>query len=284
MPIASFRVLASEFRIRCEAPDFLSRLTGNVTRARHEHPILVRHDWQVALGPGGYRLIDDSGAGTIADTIDELHGQILRRISAEALAALPQHGLMRAAIGHHEGRCFLLVGDRGSGKTTLALALLLAGIEISGDDMVLWRADEAMAYPQRFHFWEPTRDLLPALPPYQGAPLLAGGNRQLKIPVDPIDLGCDWRIRSAPIAALFCLDTNFGGQSLLRRCSAVEALHRVVPQCGAPPSGDPAWIGPLSNLLAHAHTAILTLGTLDSAIRWIRIALDRLPPAETLAQ
>jgi len=278
------RLLASEFQIRSNSSDILASLRDMAPRAQQDQPILSRHAWHIAATPGYYRLIDENGVETIAFTAVLMENALRTRVGEQVFAALPHHSVMYAAIGHYAGHGFLLAGGGGSGKTTLAIALLLAGIEVSGDNLVLLRDGQAMAYPRRFFFWESTRSLLPTLPLYSGPPLLLGGGRELMSPIDPIDLGCDWRIGPTPIAAVFCLDPNFGGISTLRRCGTLEALQRIVPHCAPPESGDPTWIGRLCAMLDRTQTAILTLGSLDSAIRWIRIALERLPPAETPAR
>jgi hypothetical protein len=275
------QLLTSEFRIRCDIPDVLARLSDAVVRARQDQPIQFRLDWQIDESDDGYCLTDASGAELATLTSLTASAAIRNRMIGHAVAGLPQHAILRAALGHHAGKGFLLVGGRDTGKTTLAIALLQAGFEVSGDELVLLRDGQGIAMPRRFQYWESTRDLLPDLPPYQGQPLLFGDrSRQLLSSIDPIDLGRDWHIRPVPVAAVFCIDTNFGGRSTLRRCTARDALPYVLPQSGSPTGGDPGWVARLYALLDRSHTAILSLGSLDEAIRWIRIALDQIPPAE----
>jgi hypothetical protein len=280
LSIATLRLMASEFEIRSDASGVLARLEAEAPQARQCHAIQARHCWNVTADAGGYyRLTEEDGRETTELSAAALQRSLLRRMSELALAALPHHSFVRAAIGHHAGHSFLLVGGRGSGKSSLATSLLLAGVSVSGDNLVLIRDGFAMAYPRRFMLWETSLPLLPALPPYTAPRLTRGSAAELQVPLDPSDLGGDWLIQPEPIDAVFCLDPNFGGRSLLRPCGTLEAAQRVLPNCSAPKARDPLWISRLCAMLGQAHTAVLTLGTLDSAIRWIRIALDRLPPA-----
>jgi hypothetical protein len=248
-------------------------------RPRQLGPIVMRHaPWHVTAAPADYRFVDETGAVSEAASADALQHMLLQLMEDRALAALPDHGRLRGALAVHEGQGILFVGSPQSGKTTLALALLLAGFEVSGDDLVLIQDDHAIAMPRRFAYWETARDLLPMLPGPGDRALRLGDRRaELKLQIDPTDLGRVWTVRPVPIAAIFCLDPNFGGRSTLRRCTAREALPFLLAQYGPPPNGHPAAIGRFCAMADRSHIAILTLGALDDATRWIRRALEALP-------
>ncbi len=234
-----------------------------------------RHDWQVSGGAGAYRLTDERGDTASLGTIEALRNRIQVRMAEHSLAAWPAHGRLKAAIGRHDGRAFLLVGGPQSGKTVLALALLFAGMEMTGDHLALLDGGQAVAYPRRFDYWESAAALLPGLPAPDLPPLMFGGrSRQYQIQIDPRDLGRDWRIRPDPVGWIFCLEPNFYGQSSLRRCSPAEALRYILPNCRLPAIGGPLWTARLYALLDQVQPAILTLGTLDTAVDWIHRTLE----------
>jgi hypothetical protein len=270
--------------VHCESQALADAIASGVNRARQDEiPLRFRCDWRVGGGPDGYFLTDEHGSATAADTVEALRDILSGRMADLAIGGFPDHGRLLAALGRHEGRSLLLVGGPNSGKTTLALALLLAGTEMTGDHLALVGGGQAVAYPQRFGYWETTRALLPCLPDHKLPPIYLDGRlRQHRVLIDPLDLGQPWRVRPDPIGWIFCLDSNFSGRSSLRRCSPADALHYILPHCSVPPAGGALWTARFYALLDRIEPAILTLGTLDTAVGWIqRVLADRVF-AETL--
>jgi len=276
----TLQFLATEFEVACDSPEFLRLLSAGAPRATQLYPIEIRHGLRVEVAGKGHHLLGDDGWEAAGFSTHTALTTLRQRMIERALSALPDHVLIRTAIGYHRGHAFLLVGGHNTGRSTLAVALTLAGFDVSGDDLALFRDGQVIAFPSRFLLWETSWPLLPELPALPGSEVPVGRGRERQMHLDPIDLGLDWVIRPAPIGAVFCLEPNYGGRSMLTPCSTVEAARRIIPHCGAPQSGDRSWTARLWATLDRAHTAVLTLGTPETAVRWIGTALDHLPPRE----
>jgi len=275
LPVIVTRLLADEFTLHCETATLTDAITPVANRAtQDEIPLRARHDWQVSGRAGAYLLRDDRGETATIGTLAALRNRVLVRMAELSLDAWSDHGHLQAAVGRHDGRAVLLVGGPQSGKTVLALALQFAGVEMIGDHLALVGGGRAVAYPRRFEYWETAISLLPGLPAHARSPLRIGGRgQQYQIQLDPLDLGRPWRLRPDPIGWIFCLEPNFYGQSSLRRCSPAEALRYILPNCSLPKIGGPLWAARFYALLDQVQPAILTLGTLETAVEWIHRAL-----------
>jgi len=190
---------------------------------------------------------------------------LLRRMHREALAALPDHVRLRAVIGRSGGRSFLVVGPRRSGKTTLALGLLLAGCEVSGDELVLLRDGQAVAFPWRFMVNEPSVALLPplrALPPV----VARGGAlaRDWWFATDPAAFGQPWDIQPAAISSVFWLEPGRDSRSVVTETGKLDMTRRLLSQTTAPPSGRGGWLGDITRLVEGARTFRVAMGDVAS--------------------
>ncbi len=138
----------------------------------------------VRVAAGGGRI--DVGAAEGAGAAGERHRfqhlllftALLRALSARGLFHLHAAGLV-----HEDGRTILVAGTAGSGKTTLALALLEAGLGYLGDDVVLL-AERAgrpavLSFPRPFHVAPATAAPYPALRPLLGERYAGGEKRDL---------------------------------------------------------------------------------------------------------
>jgi hypothetical protein len=97
-----------------------------------------------------------------------------------------------------------------SGKTTLALHLLLEGMEMVGDELVLLRDGLAAAFPRKFYPRESSLALLPDVKlAGSDLPFVTDTHGAKRIAIDPAELGRPWRIARAPVKAVFYLDPDF---------------------------------------------------------------------------
>jgi len=93
---------------------------------------------------------------------------------------LKRHSLfaLHAAAAARQDDAVLFVGHSGSGKSTSALALLLDGWQLLGDDMIFLRggarALEALGFPDEIDATVETVRLLPQLAPIERWPVLPG--------------------------------------------------------------------------------------------------------------
>lgn len=186
---------------------------------------------------------------------------LLRRMHREALAALPDPVRLRAAIARHAGRTFLIVGPQRSGKTTLALALLFDGFDVSGDELVLLHDGQATAFPWRFRVNETSIALLPLLRTVPAVVARNGASaRDWWFAVDPTDFGFSWEVAPAPVWAVFYLEPNHGGHSRVIETGKLDMARRLLAQATPPPSNRRGWIGEITGMVDEARTYVVQLG------------------------
>lgn len=128
-------------------------VTNGTTRAEIANASKMRVE--VPISPSG--AVPEHAAGVV-------HVALLWALRARALFEL--HAAAIAPPG--ASRPIVIVGDAGSGKTTLTLAFLEAGARYLGDDRVLLRCDagsrtEVLSYPRTFNVAPATARAFPRL-------------------------------------------------------------------------------------------------------------------------
>lgn len=115
---------------------------------------------------GGFVVLEEGDqlatAATAADAADAVYVRAHRR--AFERASLAGWVRVHAATIDLDGARALLVGPSGTGKTTLALSLLLDGVTVHGDESALLRAGASVAVPRPFHVKPATWGVLDDLP------------------------------------------------------------------------------------------------------------------------
>jgi hypothetical protein len=107
-------------------------------------------------------------------------------LTVPLMELLKRHVLfpVHASAVSRDGAAVIFAAESGSGKSTAALALLLAGWRLLGDDLVFLREDgselQALAFPDEIDASPRTIARLPELGPFERWPTLAGyAKRQL---------------------------------------------------------------------------------------------------------
>jgi hypothetical protein len=226
-----------------------------------------------AIAAGGGRVDAELGPGALADGGRSLAALHLPVVLAFALR---HHGLFHlhaAALAAGE-RAVLVAGQSGVGKTTLALALLEAGLAWLCDDAAFLTEREGAPWlegvPRPFHLRPRTVDAFPRAAAGAGA-ADASGRREL-------DAEAAWpgRMTRGPLrpGILLFPEVTGAAATAIERLSAADALGRLV-EASALLVVDGAARSP-------EHLALL--GRLASAAPALRVALgeDLLrAPAET---
>lgn len=264
------QLLSTEFTIDTDS-DVLRRIREAAPLPRQSLAILRRRALTARQIDGEFRI-----AGGLNDDDFELTAfyaaeNLLRRMHRDALAALPDHVRLRAAIGRSAGRTFLIAGPRDSGKTTLALRLLFEGCDVSGDELVLVDDGLAMAFPWRFRVNEPSVALLPQLRRLPAVVARKGAlARDWWFATDPTDFGRSWDIAPATVSTVFYLEPNHGARSQAIETGKLDMARRLLAQATAPPSGRRGWIGEIARIVDEARTYLVQFGDLASAAVAIR--------------
>lgn len=242
-----------------------------VQHADHDIPLVERVDMSVLWEDGEYRI---GGGGAGVDTEFNLGTAVdtlIARMHHAALRPFATHTRIHAASGIGPDGMVLLVGDKRSGKTTLAAHLLLQGFEMLGDELVLLRGGQAVTFPRRFYLRPAALDLLPGLGSLAGGAPSAENDREGRmVAVDPPMLGRPWRIRPAPIAAVVFIEPNHTGTSRIATCPKLEMVRQVLAQCSPPASAGAGWVSDLCRTINRCTTVTAHLGDLPTATEALR--------------
>jgi hypothetical protein len=275
---AHIRLLACEFEILTNSRDVMALLAFLTQRADQDMPIVERGAVTVTWTGDEFRFEGDGIEADFELGLPSAVDALYRHMYGRAIAALPDHIRVGAACGTQRGWSFLIAGPQGVGKTVLALHLLLDGFDITGDALTLLRGGEAVPFPRKF---ELRQDCLPQLPKLASMERFASIARNPQgervVALDPHAFGKPWRISPAPVAAIFCLEPNFGAaRTTLLPCAKVDTVRRLIAQCTPPVSGRRDWLADLCATVDRADTYVITLGDLASASTAIGSALARL--------
>jgi hypothetical protein len=265
--VEHIRLLSCEFEIWTNSREIIDRLSLITPRAE-QHVAVVGHCTVTVDWTGDEFRIDIDGVNedfelSVTSALETLYRTLNRR----AIAALPDHIRITAAIGIHAGSAFLLVGPERAGKTTMALSLILEDIEITGDQLVLLRDGEALAFPRKFYAREESLARMPRLwLTDKFGDCVRNPQEGRVVALDPLEFGASWRIAPAPVSTILYIEPNFGGRSSLRPSGKLEMVRRVLPHCAPPLSGRNEWLGDLTTTIDRAETFVIEFGDLDSAL------------------
>jgi hypothetical protein len=265
--IEHIRLLCCEFEIRPSSRELVDRLSYITQRAEQDVPVVQRGTVTVTWTGDEFRIsgegMEDDFELSVLNTLETLY----QRLHGRAIAALPDHIRINAATGMHAGRSFLIVGPARAGKTTLALSLMLQGIDITGDGLVLLRDGEALPFPRKFYVRE---DSIGRVPRLRGidrfAACISNPQEGRLVALDPLEFGKPWRIAPASVSTILYIEPNHGARSALRRSGKVDMTRRVLQHCLPPTSGRRDWLGDLCATVDRAQTFVIELGDLDSAL------------------
>jgi hypothetical protein len=160
----------------------------------------------------------------------------------------------------------VFIGDKGSGKTTLSLHLLLSGFTMEGDEHVAVLAGGSLTRPRNLRIKEGSFAILPGLADLTaGAPSLPhpDGGRIYSVP--PTVAGRPWRIEPSRITDLVFIEPNHGGHSAMRPASVDESFRRLMRNVLLPDHQPWAAVARLRTLVAGARRWKLSLGMLGNA-------------------
>ncbi len=268
-----FQILPLEVSIATNCPALDHRLDYLAQDARQDFAVTGQLSVTVLLADKTYRILEEGREIAIRQDADAVLDFLYSYCYARANTQLPAGTIMlHAACGHlgssqdgqSAGRRFLLIGDSGTGKTTLILQLAALGVAVEGDEIAVLTPGGVTALPRRFHVKSTSLTELPWLPP--------GGERQpfyenfpgsYVFAVSPRAFGYDWEIRYGPIDAVFYLEANHGGQPRLEQLPRTRMVELAMQQLRLPDARDRSWLGPLCAALDHATAHRLIVGRLD---------------------
>ena len=169
------------------------------------------------------RISNDNGSEDYEMSAAVVIDQLFKRMHRMALANLPDHVCLRAVTGNQGGASVSDSGAEKFGQDDLGLRLLLAGFDISGDELAVLLDGKAVAFPRRFIVRGDCVELLPELNSCEEfATYASNPARETVIHFDPTRLGRPWLLVPRHVSAVI-----LSGTKLWR-----TNKHRTVRQIG----------------------------------------------------
>jgi len=192
---------------------------------------------------------------------------LLWLINRETFRSVPDCIRIHAGCGEHGGKRFIVVGDKGVGKTTFMVSLLLNGSRAVGDELVLVREGRATPFPRRFHIKQESTKLLPGIKHlFDALPFNMTTYNHKMFSFSPQDAGFEWKIDEGDVRAVFYLMPNHGGESRLEPCLKYEMVRNIMPMSFLSETDDHKKIDQLCSLVDKAECHVLHIGDLPGAI------------------
>ena len=225
-------------------------------------------DLKIEDNQGFYRVELPNGVaseGTSSHCLDVLHGFLIW----DLMRSHAGHPLMHGATVVIDGKRLLITGDKGTGKTTLALFLLTRGHTVEGDEHQLILPDSVVARPRTLRVKPQSLNIIDGLPPIISlSPLYPLQNGTPVYAVNPAIFGRPWRITAGPLHGVVFAQSNHGGRSVAARLSVDEAFGRLMANSYFLKSGYGGYgqiAGRLRRLAQETPGYLLRLGDLESA-------------------
>jgi hypothetical protein len=208
-------------------------------------------------------LISSADAEWVALYLNEM---VNFRLSHQMKAYVKIH----AACGSLEGRRFLLVGEKGAGKTTLITRLLFDGMAVHGDEKVLVRGAAVIPIPRKFHLKEGTIPLVPELDSIWKTTTSYPGYGVRTCYFAPSDAGFEWQIRWGYVDAIFYLLPNHGGETRVEICPKWQMAQNLMLRSSDFDANPEDQMTDLCSLINRSNNFIIHIGELNGAVKAIR--------------
>ncbi len=209
----------------------------------------------------------DGRPGTRDHLLSRAH-QILRDLMITETVGCPIiHG---ASVVVNRKR-FLLMAEKGVGKTTLSLKCLADGLTVEGDEHVVIRQHDVVARPRTLRIKQGSISMVPGLArQVQQSPTVAEWNGDLIYSVAPRLVDQEWTIRPGRADTLLFLTANHGGLTSIRFLTPNEAYGRLMKTTYLPKDNRAVALGRMHMLVSSAQVVEMRLGCLQSAVWHLR--------------
>lgn len=243
------------------------RLDFIIHEAEQDLPPLKEASYEFDVRDDMYEIRREGELCFSSDDLPDAIFNIQWLIHKEALKDVAESIRIHAGCGEWDGRRFIVVGDKGVGKTTLMLHLLFNGFRIIGDELVLVRDGKATPFPRRFHIKEGSKGLIPLMSEmFDSLPFNMTSYGQKMYSFTPLDAGYGWKIDEGEVRAIFYLVPNHGGESRIEACPKFMMVHRVMSMSFLSETADHMKINQLCSMIDRADCYVLQVGDLEGAV------------------
>jgi len=246
-----------------------------VHEAEQDYPVTKKSVYDLNVGDGVCEILRN---GEVLHTSDDLYKTIFNLqwlMHKEALGGITDRIRIHAGCGEWEGKRFIIVGDKGAGKTTLMITLLLAGFRVVGDELVLVKEGKALPFPRRFNIkQESTRLLTQMTELLETLPYNMTYYNHKMYSLSPQDLGREWKIDEGEVRAVFYLVPNHGGETRIEECPKFLMVNRVMPMSFLSENDDHMKISRLCRMIDRAECHTIYIGGLEEAVSGLQEKLS----------
>jgi hypothetical protein len=239
--------------------------------ALQDFPILNESLYDIRREDEQFQIFDNGRPCYTTQNLSSLIYNLLGLIHNQVFKGIMGRILIHTGCGEYNGKRFLIVGDKGTGKSTLMTRLLFEGFRIDGDELVLVHNEKVTPFPRRFLIKESSLELLPQVKSMiDSLPYIQTDNGSKIYSFSPSDAGFSWEIETRKADFFFYLEPNHGGETRVEKCPKYMMVQKVMPRTVLSNSHDHLKIGQLCRMIDNSDCYILHLGNLDGAVSAIR--------------
>ena len=205
--------------------------------------------------------------GTPDHMLSRAH-QILRDILIEEEPAAP---ILHAASVVAEGRRFIFLANKSTGKTTICLKCLAAGFRVEGDEHVAILETGVMSRARTLRIKQSSLGMVPELDDIiRNCPAIHDWNGDRIYSMAPRTVDGQWQIEEGDAHFLVFLSANHGGATTIRPMASDVAFESLLEMSFLPEHGRGAAVARLHRLTRQCQVVEMQLGDLDRAIWHLR--------------
>ena len=243
--------------------------------AEQHYPVTKESLYELHVGNGACEILKNGESVHSSDDLYQTVFNLQWLMHKEALGGITDRIRIHAGCGEWEGKRFLVVGDKGAGKTTFMVTLLLAGFRVVGDELALVKDGKAMPFPRRFNIKQDSTRLLPQMKSlFETLPYNITYYNHKMYSLSPHDVGREWKIDEGEVRAVFYLVPNHDGETRIEACPKFLMVSRVMSMSFLSEKYDHRKIGHLCSMIDNAECYTVHIGDLEGAVAGLQERLS----------
>jgi chloramphenicol 3-O-phosphotransferase len=229
--ISRFRLRGLDVAVDADTAELEALVSRLVCRAADRDPVRATASFRLrAREDGRIDLEEDGRAPRTMTDAAAAAAAVHRRLGIRLSQLYRDCTRLHAGAVTVDGRLIVIAGSRGAGKTTLLLRLAIEGAAFHCDEHVMAGADGLVrTMPRPLHVKAGTLPWLPDVARVcDGRPMLALPGGPPFHPLDPAELGLNWRSLDAEPAAFVRLTPSFSEPPRLAPMTQIEMVRTLI--------------------------------------------------------